>query len=265
MHVSIVTPIHNERSNIPELVGRIEQTMQDWCAAKPGHDWEHLACDDHSSDGSFDLLQELSMSRPHLKPHRNPKRSGQTGGFDTGFRHAAGDVVVTMDADLQNQPEEIPTLLAPIEEGRLDLVNAIRTGRQHSGSLIAISRLGNMLIRRLMTCPVSDAASNFTALKRRFVQDLSLIDNDHRYLIPILVRRGMDVKRIGEVPTRHEARKHGASKYSALRKAITAFPELLRCRKRIKNGFYDWNAASLLLAAEPQRIDAHNAIGSRRP
>lgn len=240
MKVSVVTPIHNESVNIPELVERVTATMEAWRALQPGREWEQVACDDHSTDGSLELLRKIALTNPRLKPVLNPKRSGQTGGFETGFRNATGDVIVTMDADLQNQPEDIPLLLKPIEEGRLDLVNAIRTRRQHAGSLIAISKLGNVLIRWLMLCPVSDAASNFTALKASFAQDLSLLENDHRYVIPIFVRRGMDPKRIGEAETRHEARRHGASKYSALRKALTGFPELLRCKKRIKAGFYDW-------------------------
>jgi len=239
MTVTILTPIHNEAANIPELVERIEKTMEAWRAQRNGRDWEHLACDDHSTDGSLETLQKLAGAHPRLRSVRNPRRSGQTGGFDTGFRHASGDIIVTMDADLQNLPEDIPLLVTPLEEGKLDLCNAIRTKRQHAGTLIAISKLGNLLIRLLMTCPVSDAASNFTALRSSFVKDLALLENDHRYLIPILVRRGLDPKRIGEALTRHEARKHGASKYSALRKAATGFPELLRCKKRIKAGFYD--------------------------
>ncbi|MEI6234916.1 MAG: glycosyltransferase family 2 protein [Planctomycetota bacterium] len=237
--VSVVTPIHNETSNIPELVERIEKTMEAWRTERPGREWEHVACDDHSSDDSLELLQKLVASHPRLRPVLNPKRSGQTGGFETGFRHATGDVIVTMDADLQNQPEDIPLLLKPIDEGSLDLVNAIRTRRQHASSLIAISKLGNYLIRWLMVCPVSDAASNFTALKSSFAKNLTLVENDHRYVIPIFVHRGMDPKRIGEASTRHEARKHGSSKYSAFRKALTGFPELLRCKKRIKLGFYN--------------------------
>ncbi|MCY3021731.1 MAG: glycosyltransferase [Planctomycetota bacterium] len=244
MKVSILTPIHNETANIPELVERIEKTMEAWRAAKDGRDWEHVACDDLSTDGSLELLRELAAAHPRLKPVRNPRRSGQTGGFDTGFRHATGDIIVTMDADLQNLPEDIPLLVAPVEDGRLDLCNAIRMKRRHAGTLIAISKLGNVLIRLLMTCPVSDAASNFTALRSSFVKDLTLIENDHRYLIPILVRRGLDPKRIGEAGTRHEARRHGSSKYSALRKALTGFPELLRCKKRLKTGFYDVRASA---------------------
>lgn len=239
MKVSIITPIHNETSNIPELVDRIEKTMEAWRKLEAGREWEHVACDDHSTDGSMEMLKDLVKKHPRLKPVQNPKRSGQTGGFETGFRNATGDVVVTMDADLQNQPEDIPLLLKPIEEGRLDLVNAIRTKRQHAGTLIAISKLGNLLIRIFMTCPVSDAASNFTSIKASYTKNLTLFENDHRYVIPICVHRGMDPKRIGEVPTRHEARKHGASKYSAVRKALTGFPELLRCKKRLRQGVYD--------------------------
>jgi glycosyltransferase involved in cell wall biosynthesis len=253
MKVSVVTPIHNESRNIPELVDRIEKTMEAWRVLGPGRDWEHLACDDHSTDGSLELLTQLTTTHPHLRPIKNPKRSGQTGGFETGFRNASGDVIVTMDADLQNQPEDIPLLLKPIEEGRLDLVNAIRTKRQHAGSLIAISKLGNVLIQALMTCPVSDAASNFTALKSSFVRELSLFENDHRYVIPICVHRGMDPKRIGEAPTRHEARKHGSSKYSALRKAFTGFPELLRCKSRMRKGVYNFPHAA---------VEAGKALGS---
>jgi len=238
--VSIITPIHNERDNILELVERIEQTMEKWRVEGENRDWEHLACDDHSTDDGPALLRSLAAAgHPKLRPLRNPKRSGQTGGFETGFRAATGEVVLTMDADLQNYPEDIPLLLQPLLEDRLDLVNAIREKRRHSPVLVAVSRLGNLLIRMLMTCPVGDAASNFTAVRARYIKDLHLLENDHRYLIPILIRRGLEPKRIGEVGTRHAARKHGTSKYKALRKAWRGFPELLRCRRRLAAGFYD--------------------------
>jgi len=118
------------------------------------------------------------------------------------------------------------------------LTNAVRMKRRHNPLMIAISKGGNLLIQMLLTCPVSDAASNFTALPAKFAKDLSLIENDHRYIIPILVHRGLDPKRIGDVPTRHAARKHGASKYKVIRKAMTGVPELFRFRKRLKRGFY---------------------------
>jgi glycosyltransferase involved in cell wall biosynthesis len=236
--VSILTPIHNEEANLKELVERVGRVMEDWRKAEEGRDWEHLACDDHSTDHSLELLQTLAGGQGRLKPLRNPVRSGQTGGFATGFKHATGDVIVTMDADLQVFPEDIPLLLAPLEEGRLDLSNAIRMNRRHSRLLILISRLGNHLIRLLMTCPVRDAASNFTALPARWIRSLPLIENDHRYLIPILIRRGLDPKRIGDVPVRHAPRRQGTTKYKAMQKALRGLPELWRCRKRLKAGFY---------------------------
>jgi dolichol-phosphate mannosyltransferase len=239
MKVSIVTPVHNEEASIPELVARITQTMEAWRGGHPAREWEHLPCDDWSTDGSLALLRKLAETNPRLRPVQNAKRAGQTGGFETGFRHATGDVVVTMDADLQNFPEDIPLLLAPIEEGRLDLTNAVRMRRQHNPLMIAISKGGNLLIRALLTCPVGDAASNFTALPAKLARGLTLVENDHRYIIPILVRRGLDPKRIGDVGTRHAARKHGASKYKVIKKAVTGVPELFRFRKRLKQGFYD--------------------------
>ncbi|MCK6472580.1 MAG: glycosyltransferase family 2 protein [Planctomycetes bacterium] len=257
--VTVVTPIHNEEACIPELVERVERTMEQWREGVEGREWEHLACDDHSTDGSFALLQKLHETHPRLRVERNPRRSGQTGGFETGFRHAKCDWVVTMDADLQLFPEDIPLLLAPIEEGRLDLTNAIRTKRRHAASLIAISRLGNLLIRMLLTCPVADAASNFTALPAKLAKNLTLVENDHRYIIPILVRRGLDPKRVGDVDVRHAARKHGASKYKALRKAVTGFPELLRFRKRLKRGAYDLGAGTPVLDASAAKSEPARA------
>jgi len=242
--VSIVTPIHNEEANIPELVERIDKTMEAWRAKAPAREWEHLACDDHSTDGSLALLKKLAETHSRLRPLQNLKRSGQTGGFETGFRHATGDYIVTMDADLQNFPEDIPQLLEPIETGRLDLTNAIRMKRQHGLAMILISRGGNLLIRTFLTCPVSDAASNFTALPAKYAKDLTLAENDHRYVIPIFVRRGLDPQRIGDVETRHTARRHGASKYKVIKKALTGVPELFRFRRRLKQGFYDFKAGA---------------------
>lgn len=256
--VSIVTPIHNEEESIPELVERISATMEAWRKAAPGRDWEHLACDDLSSDGSLALLKKLAEANPRLRPVQNPKRSGQTGGFETGFRHATGDYIVTMDADLQNYPEDIPKLLEPIEQGRLDLTNAVRMRRQHSLAMILISKGGNLLIHTFLTCPVSDAASNFTALPAKFAKNLTLIENDHRYVIPIFVRRGLDPKRIGDVETRHTARKHGASKYKVIKKALTGVPELFRFRGRLKRGYYDDRGPA---AATPQAQEGAHMAG----
>lgn len=237
--VSIVTPIHDEEANLAELCNRIASTMEAWRSERAGTDWELLACDDASSDESLEVLRAIAKREPRVRPLSNLRRSGQTGGFVTGFAAASGDVVVTMDADLQVFPEDIPALLAPLERDERDLTNAVRVGRQHGAASIAISRLGNAALRLLLRVPVADAGSNFTAVRARFVRGLRLVENDHRYLVPILVRRGLDPARVADVPVRHAARRRGASKYRALEKAIGGAPELLRVRRRIASGFYD--------------------------
>jgi glycosyltransferase involved in cell wall biosynthesis len=236
--ISIVTPLHNEAENLPELVARVARTMAPWCASRPGADWELLACDDHSTDDSAAVLARLAQEEPRLRPLRNPRRSGQTGGFATGFANARGAIIVTMDGDLQVRPEDIPALLAPLERGERDVTNAVRVGRQHDLAMIAISRVGNAILRALTPCPVADAASNFTALRADLVRGLALIENDHRYLIPMLIHRGLDPDRVADVPLPHESRRRGASKYRALEKAARGAPEILRFRQRLRAGFY---------------------------
>jgi glycosyltransferase involved in cell wall biosynthesis len=238
-HISIVIPVFNEAENLPELIERLSGTMEQWCAERTGSRYEILICDDHSTDASFALARTLTRDVPNLRALQNSKRSGQTGGFRTGFQEARGDTIVTMDGDLQVLPEDVPRLLSPLENDRLLLTNAVRAGRQHSVAIKAISSLGNSLLRLTVPCPVADAASNFTAFPAALARDLPLVENDHRYLIPILIRRGLPPQRIGDVEVRHEARKRGVSKYSATRKLLTGVPELLRFRQRWQSGYYD--------------------------
>lgn len=240
MKVTIVTPIYNEEENLRDLVERVRQVMEAWRAEHPGSDWEMLACDDCSTDGGPAILAELAAENPRLRSLRNPSRGGQTAALATGFRHASGDVVIAMDADLQVLPEDLPLLLAEIESGRAELVNARRVRRQHNWILRATSFLGNAAMRLLFRVPVRDAASNYMAVRTKYLKDLPLIHNDHRYLVPILMRRG--VGRIVEVDVRHEARRRGKSKYGIL-KGIDGLPEMIRAYLRIKRGYYDILAA----------------------
>jgi len=229
---SIILPIHNEAGNIPELITRLRATMD----AYAGRDnWEAIAVDDLSTDGSLAVLHQEVEQCPSLRVVHHTVNRGQTGGFETGFRHARGDIVVTMDADLQVLPEDVPLLLDKMSSG-YDLVNAIRKKRQHETLIRFSSRLYNLLMRLFFQSPVIDAASNFTATRTAYVRGLRLIENDHRYIIPIVRRRG--ARRIAEVRVRHEARKHGRSKYG-LSKAVSGTPELLRAWRRLRNGFYD--------------------------
>jgi len=229
---SILFPIHNEAETIPELVARTRATMD---AYTGDGDWEALLVDDRSTDDSLAVLRREAERCPNLRVLVHTVNKGQTGAFETGFHQARGDIVVTMDADLQVLPEDVPRLLDKMAQG-YDLVNAIRMKRQHEALIRLSSRLYNFLMRLFFWCPVTDAASNFTAIRTEYVRDVRLVDNDHRYIIPIVQRRGG--RRIAEAPVRHEARKHGRSKYG-LNKALTGTPELLRAWRRLHRGMYD--------------------------
>jgi glycosyltransferase involved in cell wall biosynthesis len=229
---SVVFPIHNEAENIPELVARLRATMDAYAGP---NDWEALMVDDHSSDDTLAVLCAEAARCPNIRVLVHKTNRGQTGGFATGFRNARGDVVVTMDADLQVLPEDVPRLLDKMAQ-RYDLVNAVRMKRQHEPLIRLSSRFYNLLMRLFFQCSVIDAASNFTAIRTEYVRGVRLVENDHRYIIPIVERRGG--RRIAEVAVRHEARKHGKSKYG-ISKAFSGTPELLRAWRRLRTGFYD--------------------------
>lgn len=229
--ISVIAPIHNEEGNVSEFAKRTSAAMR----ARFGDDWELLLVDDKSSDGSLAKIREAASKDSHIRYLCHEVRRGQTGCFETGFRNAKGGIVVTIDSDLQVFPEDIPLLIDKMKEG-YQLVNAIRMKRQHNLPIVVSSKIYNILMKIFFACPVKDAASNFTAIKKEFVSGVSLIENDHRYLIPIVQRRGL--KLIGEVGVRHIERKRGKAKYG-LKKAVTGFPELVRAWSRIQKGFYD--------------------------
>jgi glycosyltransferase involved in cell wall biosynthesis len=232
MKVSIVSPERNEKDCLEELVERVSAVMS---AHFRAGDWEYIVVDDASTDGSDELLERLAKKNPNLRPCFHGERRGQTGCFKTGFDAAKGDYAITMDADLQLFPEDLPLFFEKIEQG-FELVNAIRVGRKHPLPMKVASRLYNFLMWLFFRCPVSDAASNFTAIKTGYVKGLYLTDNDHRYIIAIVMSRGL--KKIAEVGVRHNARKSGKSKYSAMPKYVRGFPEIFRAYGRIRSGRY---------------------------
>lgn len=229
--ITVIAPIHNEEENVLEFARRTSRTMR----SNFGDDWELLLVDDKSTDSSLDRIKEACAKDNNILYFVHEKRKGQTGCFETGFSNAKGDIAVTIDSDLQVFPEDIPLLINKMKEG-YELINAIRKKRQHGSLIVISSKIYNILMKIFFACPVRDAASNFTAIDRRFVSGVTLIENDHRYLIPIAQRRGL--KTIGEVEVRHIERKRGKAKYG-LKKAVTGFPELLRAWYRIRAGFYD--------------------------
>lgn len=234
IEVSIISPIKNEEQLIPELVGRTSEVMNE----NFGSDWEYILVNDASDDKSAELIIRLSNTNKNLRLFSHKRSMGQTGCFRTGFDNARGNIIVTIDGDLQLMPEDLPQFVEKIKKG-YDVVNAIRENRNHPFWIKLASRIYNTLMLILFNSPVMDAASNFTAFRSKYVKNLPLRDNDHRYILPITMRRG--AKKFGELIVTHHGRAKGKSKYKALPKYIKGFPEIFAAWVRIKSGFYDDN------------------------
>ncbi len=205
VQLSVVLPIYNERDNIVPLLDELHEALQGW------RSFELIAVDDASSDGSIELLREEQARRPSLRVIRLRRNAGQTAAFDAGFRRARGELVVTMDADRQNVPADIPRLVEKLEQDHLDLVSGWRRQRQDGFWLRRLpSRLANGLIRKVTHAPVHDLGCSLKVYRREIVQELRLYGEMHRFIAPIADSLGA---RIGELEVQHRPRVAGQSKY----------------------------------------------------
>ncbi len=206
--LSILVPLFNEEESVAALVQAIRAAL--------GRDrWELILVDDGSSDGTFDKASEAASSDPHIRVVRLAKNYGQTIALKAGFDHARGSIVVTMDGDLQNDPEDIPRLVAKTEEG-YDLVVGYREGRHDRLVTRKIpSWVANRLIRTITRVPIRDNGCTLKAFQREVLQELRLYSDMHRF-IPALVASSAST-RIAEIPVRHHPRRFGHSKYGLSR------------------------------------------------
>jgi len=230
--ISVISPIRNEEKILNELVDRITKVMRSYYSSY----WEYILVNDASTDNSKSVIEKISMTNKNIVLLNHIRSKGQTGCFKTGFDNARGRIVVTIDGDLQMLPEDIPRFVKKIEGG-YDVVNAIREHRKHPFWIKLVSRIYNVLMLLLFDSPVLDAASNFTAFRTKFIKNIPLRNNDHRYIIPIVMRRG--AKKIGEIIVEHKGRGTGKSKYKTLTKYIRGVPEIFIAWIRIKFGSYD--------------------------
>lgn len=209
MNVSIVIPIYNERENIPLLYDQLNSEASKWRRT-----YEILFVDDGSMDGSFAQLQKLAAADCRVKVIRFRRNFGQTAAMHAGMQWAQGDVIVTMDGDLQNDPSDIVMMLDKIDEG-YDLVHGWRKNRQDPWLNRRLpSQIANRLISRVTGFPIHDLGCTLKAIRREIARDLELYGEMHRF-IPILAHaRGA---RCVEVVTRHHPRRHGVTKYGISR------------------------------------------------
>lgn len=208
--LSIIVPVKDEAASIRELQLAVHRVME----ATGERSFEILFVDDGSTDGSWDLMRQLATERPETtRAIRLRRNFGKSAALMVGFRHARGGVVVTMDADLQDDPDEIPRLLARLEEG-YDLVSGWKETRQDPLSKTLPSKLFNRVTGLLTGVPLHDFNCGFKAYRRDVLKNLRLYGELHRY-IPVLAH---DLGfRITEVSVRHHPRRHGTSKFGAER------------------------------------------------
>ena len=205
--VSIVVPIYNEVDNLPDLVRRIEAAMQQQPLS-----FELIAVDDGSKDGSAKLLRSLAADRPWLRPVILARNYGQSSALQAGFDRVRGRYVVTLDADLQNEPDDIPLLLNRLEtDPDVDMVSGWRKDRQDAAiSRKLPSKIANKLISKSTGVQLHDYGCALKAYRRPIIDRIHLYGELHRF-IPSLAREVG--ARITEVPVRHHARTRGVSKY----------------------------------------------------
>lgn len=206
--LSLVIPVYNEEENLRPLAAEIRQALSD-----TGLDYEVLFIDDGSKDGSFACLEELAAEDDHVFAIRFRRNYGQTAAFAAGFDHARGRVIVTLDADRQNDPADIPKLLAELDKG-YDVVNGWRENRQDNLIRRFPSRVANWLIAETSGVHLKDRGCSLRAFRAEVVRDLHLYGELHRF-IPELVNFGGFS--MSEVPVNHRARVAGTSKYGLSR------------------------------------------------
>lgn len=207
--LSVVVPFLDEAGSLAELHARLTRVLE-----AHGEPFEIVFVDDGSTDGGAAIVEDLAADDPAVGLVRLRRNFGKSAALDAGFRRARGRVVLTMDADLQDDPDEIPKLLDALETRALDVVSGRKWPRRDPIGKTLPSRIFNLVVRRMTGVPLSDFNCGFKAYRREALEDLALYGELHRY-IPVLVdARGFAV---GEVDVRHHARKHGRSKFGVER------------------------------------------------
>lgn len=205
MTVSIIVPVYNERENIRHLYSQVASALSGWDL-----EWELVLVDDGSTDGGHLPMNELAAKDRRVKIIRLRRNFGQSAAMHAGLQLAEGDVIVTMDGDLQNDPADIPALVAKLDEG-FDLVHGWRKERQDKLLTRKIpSWIANRLISWVAEFPIHDLGCTLKAMRQEIAREIELYGEMHRF-IPILAHaRGA---RCVEVVTRHHPRRFGQTKY----------------------------------------------------
>jgi glycosyltransferase involved in cell wall biosynthesis len=218
--LSIVAPVYNEVDNLRPLVAEILEAL-----APSGLKLEILLVDDGSTDGSAAQIGKLAREHGPVRGVRFRENRGQTAALDAGFKAAVGSVIVTIDADLQNDPRDIPALLEALEAA--DAAVGYRVERKDDWLRRATSRIANAIRNRLSGDDIIDTGCSLKAFRRECLGKLRLFSGLHRFL-PTLLR--MEGCRVVQVPVRHRARRSGKNKYGVANRAFGPLADLFAVR-----------------------------------
>jgi glycosyltransferase involved in cell wall biosynthesis len=245
LDISIVVPAKDEEESIPELCSWISRVMQ-----SHGFSYEVLLIDDGSSDGTWDQVVKAHTINPHIKGIRFNRNFGKSAALQTGFRAAQGNVVITMDADLQDSPDEIPELFKMITEQKFHLVSGWKKKRNDPLSKTIPSKFFNGVTRRISGIQLHDFNCGLKAYDKTVVKNINVYGEMHRY-IPVIAKWA-GFTRITEKVVEHRARKYGHTKFG-LERFINGFLDLLsitfvsRFRQKPMHFFGTWGTVSFLI------------------
>ena len=207
MDLSIVIPLKDEEESLPELTEWIKRVCNEH-----GYDYEVILVDDGRTDRSWEVIEQLSSTNPHIKGIRFQRNYGKSAALNEGFKATKGDVVITMDADLQDSPDEIPGLRQMIVEGGFDMVSGWKKKRYDNTFTKNIpSKFFNAVTRKISKIQLHDFNCGLKSYRRKVVKSIEVYGEMHRY-IPVLAKWA-GFRRIGEKVVEHRARKYGVTKF----------------------------------------------------
>lgn len=220
MNISIVIPLYNEQESLPELTQWIERVM-----LEHQYSYEILFIDDGSSDDSWNIINQLASNNSQVRGIRFLRNYGKSQGLHAGFAQAKGDVIITMDADLQDSPDEIPDLFQMVTVGGYDMVSGWKKRRYDSVIAKNLpSKLFNWAARKISGVKLNDFNCGLKAYKNIVVKNIEVSGEMHRY-IPVLAKNA-GFSNIGEKIVQHQARKYGNSKFG-MDRFVNGFLDLI--------------------------------------
>jgi glycosyltransferase involved in cell wall biosynthesis len=219
MEVSIVIPVYNEDESLPELCSWIERVMREHSLS-----YEMILVDDGSTDRSWEVITDLRRNNPHIKGIKFQRNYGKSAALNEGFKAARGEVVITMDADMQDSPDEIPELRRMILEGRYDMVSGWKKLRHDPISKTLPSKFFNWATRKVSKIPLHDFNCGLKAYRKKVVKGIEVYGEMHRY-IPVIAKWS-GFKKIGEKVVQHRPRKYGYTKFGGLGRGLKGFLDL---------------------------------------